>query len=112
MLLNADKFSDLTLECAANANLTIQNLYIQNNVGLGTPSGQTTEVGYHIINFPAGNNSLNFEGINLLENQEYVKAAGIHVPPTSNLTIGASCRNQYDDTNTAWSKTAPIINRH
>ena len=85
---SADMFSDLTIDCVAGANLTIRNLYIQNNVGLGTASG-ATNMGYSIINFKGSGNSLNFEGTNLLENQEYVDAAGIHLPKGASLTIGA-----------------------
>ena len=86
---SADMFKDLTIDCVAGANLTLRNLYIQNNVGQGTPAGDDVNMGYYIINFKGSNNSLNFEGINLLENQEYVKAAGIHVPKGASLTIGA-----------------------
>jgi hypothetical protein len=85
---SADRYSDLLIDCAvAGVNLTIEDLYIQNNVGQGTASGDTN-AGINIINFTGKGNTLNFNGTNLLENMTYVKAAGIHVPHDASLTIG------------------------
>jgi hypothetical protein len=84
-----DKFSDLTIKYSVpNADLTIENLYIQSNVDLGTSSGKVTNKGKNIIDFKGEGNTLNFSGTNLLENMSYVQASGIHVPKGVSLTIG------------------------
>lgn len=82
----ADKFSDLTIDCAAGTDLTIQNLYIWNNFGQGTAAGATNP-GDYAINFTGQGNTLRFEGVNLLEGQEYVQSAVIHVAKGTSLTL-------------------------
>jgi uncharacterized protein YjdB len=79
-------FRDLTIDCASGADLTVENLWINNNRGQGTGSGPTN-MGVNIINFKGGGNVLKVSGENLLENQEYVQGAGIHVPPGAELTF-------------------------
>lgn len=79
-------FSDLTIDCASGADITVENLWINNNRGQGTGSGPTN-MGVNIINFKGGGNVLRVSGENLLENQEYVQGAGIHVPPGAELTL-------------------------
>ncbi len=71
------KFSDLTFDCSvAGANLTLKDIWINNNVGRGTASGDVN-FGLNIINFTGKGNQLNVEGESLLETQEYVQGAGI-----------------------------------
>ncbi|WP_312636581.1 S-layer homology domain-containing protein [Oscillibacter sp.] len=84
------KFSDLTFDCSvAGANLTLKDIWINNNVGRGTASGDVN-FGLNIINFTGKGNQLNVEGESLLETQEYVQGAGIHVPKGADLFIGGS----------------------
>ena len=86
-IIGEGKFSDLTIDCTVSgANLTIKNLWINNNVGQGTSSGDTN-FGANVINFTGMGNTLGFEGENLLETQEYVQGAGIHVPKGAGLTF-------------------------
>jgi len=82
-------FYDLTVECSSGANLTLKNVAINNNAGKGTSSGATV-FGVNILNFTGKNNTLYLEGVNLLENQDYVKGAGIHVPPGTELTFAGN----------------------
>lgn len=83
-------FSDLTFDCSvAGANLTLKDIWINNNVGRGTASGDVN-FGLNIINFTGKGNQLNVEGESLLETQEYVQGAGIHVPKGADLFIGGS----------------------
>jgi hypothetical protein len=85
---SSDKFSDLTIKGAVSGvNLTIENLYIQNNVGKGTSAGAAGS-GVNTIDFKGKGNTLNFSGVNLLEGMEYVEQSGIHVPKGAELTIG------------------------
>jgi hypothetical protein len=87
----AHKFSDLTIDCSVSgAAITIKDLWINNNVGKGTPSGSSVNFGSHILNFTGTGNTLRFEGENLIETQEYVQGAGIHVPKGASLTFDGS----------------------
>ena len=79
-------FRDLTIDCASGVNLTIQDLWINNNAGQGTASGPTN-MGVNILNFTGKGNTLRTVGTCLLENQDYVQGAGIHVPPGAELTF-------------------------
>ncbi|MEA4992834.1 MAG: S-layer homology domain-containing protein [Oscillibacter sp.] len=84
------KFSDLTVDCSvAGANLILRDLWINNNVGRGTASGDVN-FGLNILNFTGKGNQLSVEGESLLETQEYVQGAGIHVPKGADLFIGGS----------------------
>ncbi len=81
------KFSDLSIDCSiSGVDLTIKDLWINDNVGKGTPEGDTN-FGMNVINFTGKDNTLRFEGKNLLETQEYVQGAGIHVGKGDSLTI-------------------------
>jgi hypothetical protein len=81
------KFSDLTIDCSvAGVNLTLKDIWINNNVGQGTASGNVN-FGLNIIRFTGTGNSLSCEGVNLLETQEYVQGAAINVPKGAELTI-------------------------
>ncbi|MDR1329816.1 MAG: S-layer homology domain-containing protein [Oscillospiraceae bacterium] len=79
-------YRDLTIECAAGANLIIRDIWTNNNRGKGTPSG-ATNMGVNILDFTGKGNALTIEGVNLLENQEYVAGAGIHVAKGAELTF-------------------------
>ncbi|MDR3294397.1 MAG: hypothetical protein LBT26_01010, partial [Clostridiales Family XIII bacterium] len=83
----ASMFSDLTIDCVVpGANLTVRNLYIHNDDGLGTSSG-ATDNGKYILNFKGAGNTLRLDGVNFFEKQAYVRAAGIHVPKGASLVI-------------------------
>ena len=82
-------FKDLTIDCASGVNLTIRDLWVNNNAGQGTASGPTN-MGVNILNFTGGGNLLQTEGVCLLENQDYVQGAGIHVPPGADLTFAGN----------------------
>ncbi len=84
------KYSDLSIDCVlSGSDLTIKDLWINNDVGQGTASGETN-FGMHIVNYTGTGNKLGFEGTNLLEKQEYTQGAGIHVPKGAELTIDGS----------------------
>jgi len=81
-----DVYKELTIDCASGVNLTIRDLWINNNNGQGTSSGPAN-MGINILKFTGAGNRLTTEGVCLLENQEYVQGAGIHVPPNADLTF-------------------------
>jgi hypothetical protein len=83
----ASRFTDLTIKSVQpGSNLTLSNIFITNNSGKGTSSG-ATNYGQYIVDFTGSGNRLGFDGVSILENIDYVKAAGIHVPRGASLTI-------------------------
>lgn len=83
---SGNMYSGLTIDCASGANLTIQDLWVNNNFGQGTASGDV-HPGQNIIIFTGSGNTLSLQNESLLENQEYVQGAGIYVPKGTSLTI-------------------------
>jgi hypothetical protein len=79
-------YNDLVIDSCAGANLTIKDIWTNNSKGQGTASG-ATNLGYTALNFTGKGNTLTVEGVNLLENQEYVSSACIHVPKGTELTF-------------------------
>jgi hypothetical protein len=79
-------YNDLVIDSCAGANLIIKNVWTNNSKGQGTASG-ATNLGYTALNFTGKGNTLTVEGVNLLENQEYVSSACIHVPKNAELTF-------------------------
>jgi hypothetical protein len=79
-------FKDLTIDCGSGVDLTLNGIWANNNAGQGTASG-AVNMGVNILNFKGSGNALYVKGVNLLENQDYVQGAGIHVPKGVELTF-------------------------
>lgn len=86
----ADMFNDLTIKyTVSGASLNLQDLFIKNNVNSGSTSSQVVP-GFSVIDFMGTGNWLSFTGVSLLESQEYVSNALIHVPHDGSLNINGS----------------------
>lgn len=84
---SGDMFSDITIDCVEEyADLTIEDLYICNNVDSGSDENVVV-AGSNIIRFTGSGNTLTLAGTSLLETVEYVASAGILVGAGTELTI-------------------------
>ena len=87
----ADMRSTITIECAENTALTLENLYIKNSAtGTSPTPGGEVAAGASVVRFTGAGNVLNISGTVLLETTTYVSSAGIAVNAGTDLTITGS----------------------